>query len=61
MVSEAKGRFFKRKNGKYLIYLPLRLAENSMFSFKGPDSIISKSEFQTWRRRETNRRKMERG
>jgi len=45
MVSEAKGRFFKRKNGKYLIYLPLRLAEDSMFPFKGPDSILVKVSF----------------
>jgi len=34
MVSEARGRLFKRKDGKYMIYLPLDLAEDSMFPFK---------------------------
>jgi hypothetical protein len=34
MVSEGRGRLFKRKDGKYLIYLPLDLAEDSMFPFK---------------------------
>ena len=35
MVSEGKGRLFKRSDGKYLIYLPLDLATDSMFPFKG--------------------------
>jgi hypothetical protein len=46
MVSEGRGRLFRRKDGKYLIYLPLDLAEDSMFPFKnfartkrGADSI----------------------
>jgi len=34
MVSEARGRLFRRKDGKYLIYLPVDLAEDSMFPFK---------------------------
>jgi len=34
MVSEGRGRLFRRKDGKYLIYLPLYLAEDSMFPFK---------------------------
>ena len=33
MVSEGKGRIFRRKDGKYLIYLPKDLAEDSMFPF----------------------------
>ena len=33
MVSQAKGRLFKRKDGKYLIYVPKSLAEDSMFPF----------------------------
>ena len=37
MVSAAKGRLFKRKDGKYLIYIPKSLAEDSMFPFKGED------------------------
>jgi hypothetical protein len=34
MVSEGKGRLFKRKDGKYLLYIPVDLAEDSMFPFK---------------------------
>ncbi len=34
MVSEGRGRLFRRKDGKYLIYLPVYLAEDSMFPFK---------------------------
>ena len=33
MVSEGKGRIFKRADGKYLVYLPLDLATDSMFPF----------------------------
>ncbi len=47
MVSKGRGRLFRRKDGKYLIYLPVYLAEDSMFPFKdfsrgkrgGSDSI----------------------
>lgn len=34
MVSKGRGRLFRRKDGKYLIYLPVSLAEDSMFPFK---------------------------
>lgn len=34
MVNEGKGRLFRRTDGKYLIYLPVGLAEDSMFPFK---------------------------
>jgi hypothetical protein len=37
LVSAAKGRLFKRKDGKYLLYIPKSLAEDSMFPFKGED------------------------
>lgn len=33
MVKEGKGRLFKRKDGKYFIYVPVALAEDSMFPF----------------------------
>ncbi len=46
MVNEGRGRLFRRKDGKYLIYLPVDFAEDSMFPFKdynktkrGADSI----------------------
>jgi len=45
MISEGKGRLFKRKDGKFLIYLPKDLAEDSMFPFKGSDSIFVKISF----------------
>ena len=34
MVNEGRGRLFKRTDDKYLIYLPVYLAEDSMFPFK---------------------------
>jgi len=54
MVSEGRGRLFRRKDGKYLIYLPLRLAKDSMFPFKdftkgkrgGSDSVDVKVSFE---------------
>jgi hypothetical protein len=45
MVSEGRGRLFRRKDGKYLIYLPKDLAEDGMFPFKGGDSIFVKVSF----------------
>jgi hypothetical protein len=52
MVSEGRGSLFRRKDGKYLIYLPVDLAEDSMFPFKdynktkrGADSISVKVSF----------------
>ncbi len=45
MVSEGKGRLFRRKDGKYLIYIPKDLAEDSMFPFKGSESIFVKVSF----------------
>ena len=35
MVNEGKGRIFKRRDDKYLIYVPKDLAEDSMFPLKG--------------------------
>ena len=34
MVSDGKGRIFERKDGKYLLYLPLGFCEDSMFPFR---------------------------
>jgi len=45
MVSEGRGRLFMRKDGKYLIYVPKDLAEDSMFPFKGSASIQVKISF----------------
>ena len=38
MVSEGKARLFKNSQGRYLIYLPVDLAQDSMFPFKVSDS-----------------------
>ena len=45
MVNDGRGRLFRRKDGKYLVYLPKDLAEDSMFPFKGSDSIFVKVHF----------------
>jgi len=45
MVSEGRGRLFRRKDGKYLIYVPKDLAEDSMFPFQEASSIIVKVTF----------------
>jgi hypothetical protein len=45
MVSNGRGRLFRRKDGKYLIYLPKDLAEDSMFPFKGTTSLFVKVGF----------------
>jgi len=36
---------FRRKDGKYLIYVPLDLAEDSMFPFKTETSVELKISF----------------
>jgi len=45
MVNEGRGRLFRRKDGKYLIYVPLDLAEDSMFPFKTKTSRKLKMSF----------------
>ena len=45
MVSERGERLFRKKDGKYLIYIPKDLAEDIMFPFKGADSIFVKVSF----------------
>jgi hypothetical protein len=45
MVSEGRGRLFRRKDGKYLIYVPKDLAEDSMFPFKTDSSTLVKISF----------------
>jgi hypothetical protein len=45
MVNDGRGRLFRRKDGKFLIYLPKDFAEDSMFPFKGSDSIFVKVTF----------------
>jgi len=45
MVSSGRARLFRRKDGKYLIYVPLDLAEDSMFPFKTQSSLELKMSF----------------
>jgi hypothetical protein len=47
MVSEGRGRLFRRKDDKYLIYVPLGLAEDSMFPFKTETSMKLKISFKS--------------
>jgi hypothetical protein len=47
MVSEGKGRLFRRKDDEYLIYVPKDLAEDTMFPYKGADSVFVKVSFKT--------------
>jgi hypothetical protein len=48
MVNEAKGRFFKRKDDKYLIYVPVDLAEDSIFPFKTNSAVPVKISFSVY-------------
>jgi len=45
MVNEGKGRLFKRKDAKYLIYIPVDLAEDSMFPFQTDSAVSVKISF----------------
>ena len=45
IVSEGRGRLFRRKDDKYLIYVPKDFAEDSMFPFKGSSSVSVKISF----------------
>ena len=45
MVNKAKGRLFKRKDDKYLIYVPVDLAEDSMFPFQTTSAVPVKISF----------------
>ena len=45
MVNEGKGRLFKRKDAKYLIYVPVDLAEDSMFPFQTDSAVSVKISF----------------
>jgi hypothetical protein len=45
MVNEGKGTLFKRKDNKYLIYIPVDLAQDSMFPFKADPAVYVKISF----------------
>ena len=45
MVNKAKERLFKRKDDKYLIYVPVDLAEDSMFPFQTNSAVPVKISF----------------
>jgi len=45
LVNEGRGRLFKRKDEKYLIYVPKDLAEDSMFPLKTDSSMRVKISF----------------
>jgi len=45
MGKEGKGTIFRRKDNRYLLYLPVRVADDSMFPFKCEGSIPVKVYF----------------
>jgi len=45
MGNEGRGRLFRRKDGKYLVYIPVALATDSQFPFKTEDSVRVKVSF----------------
>jgi hypothetical protein len=47
MVNVGRGRIFRRKDGKYLIYLPVYLAKDSQFPFKTETSVKVKVSFKS--------------
>jgi hypothetical protein len=48
LVKEKKGRLFRRKDGKYLLYLPKDLCEDSGFPFPLDDKHKSVKLTVTW-------------
>ncbi|MFB0502092.1 MAG: hypothetical protein ACETVP_06425 [Candidatus Bathyarchaeia archaeon] len=51
MVNVGKGRLFRRADGKYLIYLPLDLATDSVFPFQTDSSVRVKVSFKIGEKR----------
>jgi hypothetical protein len=51
VVNVGKGRLFRRADGKYLIYLPLDMATDSMFPFKTESSVRVKVSFKIGNKR----------
>jgi hypothetical protein len=45
MGNEGKGTIFKRKDDRYLLYLPVRVVDDSMFPLKCNDSMPVKIRF----------------
>jgi hypothetical protein len=45
MGNEGKGTIFKRKDDRYLLYLPVRVVDDSMFPLKYNSSIPVKVSF----------------
>jgi hypothetical protein len=45
MVNEGKGTIFKRKDDRYLLYLPVRVVDDSMFPLKCDGSMPVKVSF----------------
>jgi hypothetical protein len=39
MGNEGRGTIFRRKDSKYLLYLPVRVSDDSMFPFKCDSSM----------------------
>jgi hypothetical protein len=46
MANEVRAHILRTKDGKHIIYLPGKLTDDSMFPFKGVNSIPIKVSFQ---------------
>ncbi len=46
MGNEGKGTIFRRKDDRYLLYLPVRVVDDSMFPLKCEGSMPVKVKFQ---------------
>ena len=46
MGNEGKGTIFRRKDDRYLLYLPVRIVDDSMFPLKCESSMPVKVHFQ---------------
>ncbi|MCW4033134.1 MAG: hypothetical protein NWF08_07050 [Candidatus Bathyarchaeota archaeon] len=51
MVSQGVGSIFKRKDGKYFVYLPVALVEDTAFPFEIEKSLKVKIRFRAGEKR----------
>jgi hypothetical protein len=51
MGNEGKGTFFRRKDDRYLLYLPVRVVDDSMFPLKCEGSMPVKVHFNASKRK----------
>jgi hypothetical protein len=45
MTTEGRGRLFRDTEGRYMLYLPVKVVEDSMFPFSGAEKVTVKISF----------------